>query len=169
MASVAELLSWLQSSPVIRILDESFKTTLSSLFEEMKPFLTNAMTLLDDDTKETVKERNYALERDLLQHCLSGIKSVMVQMMYGSNKCDYTVCYNKARSMSSAISFFDRTVVFTAVLFCAFCLFICSVSFYIEHTSISIHQSQRSSHARFDSSDFPRSFSHVQPLFPQSI
>lgn len=67
--------------------------------------------------------------------------------------------------MSSAISFFERTMVVTAGFFCAFCFFNRSVSFYIAQIHQHKHQSPRNNRAHSDFPSIPMSSSRELLLF----
>ena len=83
---------------------------------------------------EEVKEKNFMLEKELYKSIITQAKQINVQLVYGKNKCDFYICYNKFRSKSSAISSFDFCDIGVFIegvdAFSDFLFLISSVSFY---------------------------------------
>lgn len=113
LEDIKESLAWVSSSPILKNLTTQQKESLSTFVKgcrnEMQIRLNGIMKEEEEhqNVAEEVKEKNFMLEKDLYKSIITQAKQINVQLVYGKNKCDLSVCYNKFRSKSSAISSFD--------------------------------------------------------------
>ena len=153
LEDIKESLAWVSTSPILKNLTTHQKESLASFVKGcrsgMQIRLNDIMKEEEEhqNVAEEVKEKNFMLEKDLYKSIITQAKQINVQLVYGKNKCDFYICYNKFRSKSSAISSFDFCDIGAFIeeldAFSDFLFLISSVSFYgIIQLFLILHQFQ---------------------------